>query len=411
MTRSTFKVMTALFAVTPCFSLALPLAAAGITEPGPIVVWLPAANGAVPPNAIIGGNEPGRTLPVCRAIYNKGVHPGKVVGKNCNFGYGGKELLAPQYDVLVGNPAVLNKTPQLVRWIAAQGGQVPPGAFFGAYEPGRPILPICQAPYQGGVHVGKVVGRNCNFGYGGLEVLSPQYAVLVVGKNPVVSATGTGPVAIASAQNQTMEAITAAVQAEVLVLTAKPAASAQPAPTPAVQSTVPVPAAKPAASVQPAPTPAVQSKVPVPAAKPTTSPPHMSSMREPPYMSSMSAYQGLDLESMLMAVQGNRANELDEQIKSQMRAVQARNASITALNTQLGALKSAKLNTTDPATIAKLDAQIQDIKTQIDSASNTQQMEMLRLQSLSQKRNEAFELMTNFMKKFADSRSEIISTR
>ena len=409
--------MAALFAVTPCFSLALPSAAAGIPEPGPIVVWLPAANGAVPPNAIIGGNEPGRTLPVCRAIYNKGVHPGKVVGKNCNFGYGGKELLAAQYDVLVGNPALLNKTPQLVRWIAAQGGQVPPGAFFGAYEPGRPILPICQAPYQGGVHVGKVVGRNCNFGYGGLEVLSPQYAVLVVGKNPVVSATGTGPVAIASAQNQTMEAITAAVQAEVLVLTAKPATSAQPAPTPAVQSTVPVPAAKPAASAQPTPTPAVQSKVPVPAAKPTTSSPHMSSMREPPYMSSMSetsvsAYrEGLDLESMLMAVQGNRANELDEQIKSQMRAVQARNASITALNTQLGALKSAKLNTTDPATIAKLDAQIQDITTQIDSASNTQQMEMLRLQSLSKKRNEAFELMTNFMKKFADSRSEIISTR
>ena len=181
MTRYTFKVMTALFAVTPCFSLALPSAAAGIPEPGPIVVWLPAANGAVPPNAIIGGSEPGRTLPVCRAIYNKGVHPGKVVGKNCNFGYGGKEVLAAQYDVLVGNPALLNKTPQLVRWIAAQGGQVPPGAFFGAYEPGRPILPICQAPYQGGVHVGKVVGRNCNFGYGGLEVLSPQYAVLVVG--------------------------------------------------------------------------------------------------------------------------------------------------------------------------------------------------------------------------------------
>ena len=187
MTRYTFKVMAALFVVTPCFCLVLPSAAAGIPEAEPIVVWLPAANGAVPPNAIIGGSEPGRTLPVCRAIHNKGVHPGKVVGKNCNFGYGGKEVLAPQYDVLVGNPAVLNKSPQLVRWIAAQGGQVPPGAFFGAYEPGRPILPICQAPYKGGVHVGKVVAGNCNFGYGGLEVLSPQYAVLVVG--PVLPPT------------------------------------------------------------------------------------------------------------------------------------------------------------------------------------------------------------------------------
>ena len=76
---------------------------------------------------------------------------------------------------------MLTQSPQLLRWVAAQGGQVPPGAFFGAYEPGHAVLPICQAPYQGGVHVGKVVGRNCNFGYGGLEVLSPQYAVLVVG--------------------------------------------------------------------------------------------------------------------------------------------------------------------------------------------------------------------------------------
>ena len=35
-------------------------------------------------------------------------------------------------------------------------------------------------------------------------------------------------------------------------------------------------------------------------------------------------------------------------------------------------------------------------------------MDMLRLQSLSNKRNEAFDLMTNFMKKFADKRDAII---
>ena len=155
------------------------------------VAWVPAANGVIPANAIIGGNESGHTLPVCRAKYSQGVHPGKVVGQNCNFGYGGKEVLAPQYEVLVGNPAILMQSPQLVRWITAQGGQVPPGAFFGAYEPGRPVLPICQAAYQGGVHIGKVAGANCNFGYGGLEILSPQYAVLVIERVPVVSAHGT----------------------------------------------------------------------------------------------------------------------------------------------------------------------------------------------------------------------------
>jgi hypothetical protein len=177
--------------------LALLVAASAAAADFP-VLWVPAANGVVPANAIIGGREPGRSLPVCRAIYNKGVHPGKVVGKNCNFGYGGKEVRAPQYDVLVGNPAVLTQSPQLVNWVAAQGGQVPPGAFFGAYEPGRPLLPICQAPHQGGVHVGKVVGRNCNFGYGGLEVLSPRYAVLVVGSVPQ-------PVQVSPGQPETLD--------------------------------------------------------------------------------------------------------------------------------------------------------------------------------------------------------------
>ena len=334
--------------------LALLVAASAAAADFP-VLWVPATNGTVPANAIIGGNETGRTLPVCRARYNQGIHPGKVVGKNCNFAYGGKEVLAPQYEVLVGNPNLLKQSPQLVRWIAAQGGQVPPGAFFGAYEPGRPILPICQAPYQGGVHVGKVVGGNCNFGYDGREVLSPQYAVLVVGKNPGVSATGTGPVAIAAAQNQALEAIMAAVQSEVLVLAAKPA---------------------------------------------TTNAPAGLSSSQP---------QGMDIESMLMAVQGNRANLLEVQLMNEMKAVADKNTAITALNTQLGDLRAAKLKTTDPATLAKLDSQITEITAKIGSAGNAQQMDMLRLQSLSNKRNEAFDLMTNFMKKFADKRDAMIA--
>jgi hypothetical protein len=36
-------------------------------------------------------------------------------------------------------------------------------------------------------------------------------------------------------------------------------------------------------------------------------------------------------------------------------------------------------------------------------------MDMLRLQSLNNKRNEAFDLMSNFVKKMQDSRSSILS--
>lgn len=45
---------------------------------------------------------------------------------------------------------------------------------------------------------------------------------------------------------------------------------------------------------------------------------------------------------------------------------------------------------------------------QIDSQTNSKQMDMLRLQSLSNKRNEAFDVMSNFTKKVQESRSSII---
>ena len=59
-------------------------------------------------------------------------------------------------------------------------------------------------------------------------------------------------------------------------------------------------------------------------------------------------------------------------------------------------------------TKAQIDAAITKIKGAIDNQSNSQQMDMLRLQSLTNKRNEAFDVMTNFIKKMQDSRSSII---
>jgi hypothetical protein len=59
-------------------------------------------------------------------------------------------------------------------------------------------------------------------------------------------------------------------------------------------------------------------------------------------------------------------------------------------------------------TKGQLDGAITSLKSTIDGLSNTQQMDMLRLQSMSNKRNEAFEIMTNFIKKQADNRSSIV---
>ncbi|MDM5280381.1 hypothetical protein QUF95_23730 [Paenibacillus silvae] len=105
----------------------------------------------------------------------------------------------------------------------------------------------------------------------------------------------------------------------------------------------------------------------------------------------------MDIETALMMVQQERARLLDAQLQVQIQAVQNRNQQIADLNAQLEAAQQ-----------RGDQAAVQSLKGQIDALSNSQQMDMLRLQSLSNKRNEAFDLMTNFIKKMQDSRSSII---
>ncbi|MEK0314715.1 hypothetical protein [Cohnella sp. 56] len=151
----------------------------------------------------------------------------------------------------------------------------------------------------------------------------------------------------------------------------------------------------------------------------------------------------MDLETAMMAVQSNRANLLEQQLKEQIESVQAKNDQIAKLNQVLNtlnvvagrfnsdagkdtpvpnagseekqryadvqnAIKNAGLTDAVPSTKGQLEVYIQQIKSMIDAQSNSQQMDMLRLQSLSNKRNEAFDVMTNFVKKMSDSRSSII---
>ena len=69
------------------------------------VQWVKGQNGSVPNGAFIGGQEGSRQLAVCRAGYNNSVYPGKIVAQNCNIGVGGKEILVPNYEVMVASAA------------------------------------------------------------------------------------------------------------------------------------------------------------------------------------------------------------------------------------------------------------------------------------------------------------------
>jgi len=176
----------------------------------------------------------------------------------------------------------------------------------------------------------------------------------------------------------------------------------------------------------------------------------------------------MDLETAMMMVQSQRAELLETSMKDQLTAVSNRNKEIANLNGALeklrglqaavtglkdgdkindqikgndyqierevnqllsdgqaqvtgskdniGRMTDAKGNTKNAwqgslngnYTKAELTALIESIKGAIDTKNSSQQMDMLRLQSLTNKRNEAFDLMTNFIKKMQDGRSSII---
>jgi hypothetical protein len=162
------------------------------------------------------------------------------------------------------------------------------------------------------------------------------------------------------------------------------------------------------------------------------------------------ALKGLDLESAMMAIQSQRATLLEDQLKGQLDVLQGRNNDISKLNQLMTDLKARRasgdgdawkdLGDSDaqanglydrvkaegltmpsgddevnkPGT-GKYDAKqktidvwVEQLKGKIDALNSSQQMDMLRMQSLTNKRNEAFDLMTNFVKKMADSRSSIL---
>ncbi len=137
----------------------------------PLLEWA-RWEGSLPPGAAKGGRENGRPLALCRAAHQGGTHPGKVVQRRCNFGYGGAEVVSETFSVLIDRGRA--------RWVEAPRGRISDDAVIGGREDGRD-LPICRAPYRGGVHPGKVVDGRCNIGWGGEEFAIQGFEVLAIG--------------------------------------------------------------------------------------------------------------------------------------------------------------------------------------------------------------------------------------
>jgi alkylhydroperoxidase family enzyme len=137
----------------------------------------------------------------------------------------------------------------------------------------------------------------------------------------------------------------------------------------------------------------------------------------------------LDLSTTVMSVQLGRANLLEDDLRLQMEQMQERNRDMEELSnirTQLTALRPsdgqtvtltadmlsrlAALGVTADATLtgAQVDSLNGTIAAKVESLGATQQMEMIRTQSLANKRNEAFETVTNLLSQFNKTKESII---
>lgn len=141
------------------------------------IEWV-AYEGDLPSNVVIGGVETHRSLAVCRCDYNGAMHPGKVVGKACNIGWGGKEIIVEKFEILV------NKGVTELHWTKTNG-PLPKNAVQAGSEKGMALY-VGRAHHQNGTHPGKVfsAGKSniCNIGWGGKEITSNSFEVLVANK-------------------------------------------------------------------------------------------------------------------------------------------------------------------------------------------------------------------------------------
>ena len=153
--------------------------------------------------------------------------------------------------------------------------------------------------------------------------------------------------------------------------------------------------------------------------------------------------QTMDFETLVLSIQSERANLLEEQLADQAKAIQDRNALIAQANDVLAKAKAAQNNAAANNIVGgdinsdnemtqffqdngipfdsknsvgqivgtkdQWDVYIQRIKNFTDKLNSSSQMDMIRLQSLMNKRDQAFEMMTNVLQKTSKLNSDIIS--
>lgn len=148
-----------------------PVAAALVS--GNAACWVPASDGEIPPNAVVGGAD-GEDMYIGRAQHEGAIIPGKVIAahKVCYVPWGGVENPKTEYEVLCDGNGV---------FVPVSGGDIPPNAIpAGESEDGEPLF-IGRASHEGTMTVGKVQQSHgvCYIPYGGQEMAFAEYEIYV----------------------------------------------------------------------------------------------------------------------------------------------------------------------------------------------------------------------------------------
>uniref|UniRef100_A0A182JIQ8 Farnesoic acid O-methyl transferase domain-containing protein n=1 Tax=Anopheles atroparvus TaxID=41427 RepID=A0A182JIQ8_ANOAO len=140
---------------------------------GGAACWVAAANGEIPPNAVVGGSD-GEEQYIGRAQHEGGIIPGKVVASHgvCYIAWGGAENPKAEYEVLCDFSGT---------FVPVSGSDIPPTALpAGESEDGEPLF-IGRVNHEGTVTVGKVQPSHgvCYIPYGGQEMAFTDYEIYV----------------------------------------------------------------------------------------------------------------------------------------------------------------------------------------------------------------------------------------
>ncbi|MES2128233.1 MAG: hypothetical protein V4463_13255, partial [Pseudomonadota bacterium] len=177
-----------------------------IAPTGPTVKWEAVAAGQTPPAAAFKGGRQrmgGRNdaqgnpvfelLPVCRAQVNGVFAIGNAAPfyrhaggwswneLRCYVYLDGKEQELAAYEVLIVDPQVVIRSPNAVRWVAAENGAVPAAAYDAA-KSGQ-AMRACRAvgaEWDNWTRVGTLGANGCYLAYGGQNRYAPSYEVLAV---------------------------------------------------------------------------------------------------------------------------------------------------------------------------------------------------------------------------------------